>query len=132
MWYPSSHGRPTLLAAIDTSGSMSGAELSEIAAHLRVLHGLARITVVECDARIQRVYPFEGRLDSVAGRGGTDFRPVFEPAFLADHDPDGIIYFSDGWGPYPEDEPRVRTLWVLTKPWQFDCPWGDKAELKWD
>jgi len=70
MWYPSSHGRPTLLAAIDTSGSMSGAELSEIAAHLRVLHGLARITVVECDARIQRVYPFEGRLDSVAGRGG--------------------------------------------------------------
>ena len=131
MWYPSNSGRPTLLAAIDTSGSMSATELSEIAAHLRVLHGLAKITIAECDAHIQRVYRFEGRLDSVAGGGGTDFRPIFEPAFLVDHEPDGVIYFSDGWGPYPQDEPRMRTLWVLTKPWQFDCPWGDKAELRW-
>ena len=131
VWYPSSTGRPTLLVAIDTSGSMSAAELSEIAAHLRVLHGLAKITIAECDSRIQRVYPFGGRLASVMGGGGTDFRPIFEPTVLAEHDPDGVLYFSDGWGPYPEDEARIRTLWILTKPWEFDCPWGDKAELRW-
>jgi len=130
-WYPGDHGQPKLLVAIDTSGSMSTAELTEIAAHLRMLRGLARITVAECDARIQRVYRFERGIDSVKGRGGTDFRPVFEPRFLEEHDPDGVIYFSDGWGPYPEDEPAVETLWVLTDPGQFDCPWGDRAVLRW-
>ena len=131
MWYPAPGNRPHLLAAIDTSGSMGEVELAEIAAQLRLLHGLTRITVVECDVRIQRVYPFTGRIDSIAGRGGTDFRPVFHPRFLAEHEPDGVIYFSDGWGHYPDEDPGVRTLWVLTEPGEFACPWGHRAVLRW-
>ena len=61
------------------------------------------------------------------GRGGTDLRPVFAPDFLAAHQPDGIIYFTDGFGPYPVETPRTKTLWVLSKPSEFTCPWGEKA-----
>src|SRR3712207_8113548 len=54
-------------------------------------------------------------LRDVAGRGGTDLRPVFEAEFLAEHRPDGVIYFTDGQGPYPQEDPGVKALWVLTK-----------------
>jgi hypothetical protein len=122
-------GKPNLLVAIDTSGSMSTEELAEIARQLRPLSDLVRITVAECDVVIQRVYPFEGSIKDVAGRGGTDLRPVFAPEFLGEHRPDGVIYFTDGEGPYLPADPGVKTLWVLSKPWQFACPWGQKAHL---
>ena len=131
IWHPSHPGRPSLLAAVDTSASMGSDELAEIAAQLHILGGLTRITVVEFDAVIQRVYPFSGHLDSVAGGGGTDYRPLFDPDLLAEHHPDGIVVFSDGWGRWPDDDPRVPTLWALTNPGVFDCPWGAKAALDW-
>jgi predicted metal-dependent peptidase len=52
---------------------------------------------------------------------------VFEWDFLRSMRADGVIYFTDGAGPYPLEDPRIRTLWVLSKPWEFRCPWGVKA-----
>lgn len=131
--------KPNLLVAIDTSASVSYEELLEIARHLQLLHALAAITIVECDVVIQRVYPFQGKLNAVQGRGGTDLRPVFADEMLRQYRPDGIVYFTDGYGPYPEEAPAVPTLWVLTvDPEQhpFDCPWGEKAHFllpeEWD
>jgi predicted metal-dependent peptidase len=119
-----------LMVVVDTSGSMSTRELNEIAGELRRLGRLARFTVAECDTIVHRVYPFAGSFQEAAGRGGTDLRPVFEPAFLAEHRPDGVVYFTDGEGPYPPRPPGVPTLWVLTKDWPFRCPWGQKALLR--
>lgn len=119
-----------LLVVVDTSGSMSTRELTEIAGELRRLGRLARFTVVECDAAVHRVYPFTGSFPEAAGRGGTDLRPVFAPEFLAEHRPDGVVYFTDGDGPYPLQPPGVPTLWVLTKDWPFSCPWGQHAVLR--
>jgi predicted metal-dependent peptidase len=129
VYYPRQVKPPKLLVALDTSGSMSAEELDEIARHLGPLSDLVDMTVVECDVVIHRVYAFEGVLREVAGRGGTDLRPVFAAEFLAKHRPDGVIYFTDGEGPYPEEDPGVKTLWVLTKPWEFGCAWGEKAHL---
>lgn len=120
---------PPVIAAIDTSSSMSPGELARIARQLTPLSRLVEVTIVECDSKIQRIYPFKGEVKSVTGRGGTDLRPVFSPAFLQKHRPDGIIYFTDGEGPYPPEDPGVKTLWVLTKPAPFGCPWGTKALL---
>jgi Uncharacterized protein conserved in bacteria len=119
----------SLVVAIDTSGSMSAEELAEIGRHLRLLSDGLRITVVECDWVIQRVYHFRDQLLDVAGRGGTDLRPVFEPSFLRPLRAEGVIYFTDGAGPYPARDPGVRTLWVLPKPSEFACTWGTKAWL---
>jgi len=126
---PERREKSSLLIAIDTSASMSSDELAKIARHLNVLSDLVRMTIAECDVRIQRVYRFRGTIDRIAGRGRTDLRPVFEPQFLRDHRPDGFIYFTDGLGPYPESDPGVKTLWVLVNPVEFGCPCGQRALL---
>ena len=124
--------RPSLVVAIDTSLSMSERELAEVARQLVPLSEHARLVIVECDAAIARVYPFRGAIESVKGRGGTDLRPVFAPRFLAAHRADGVVYFTDGDGPLPDAPPAIPVLWVLTKPHDFACPWGDRARLTRD
>jgi predicted metal-dependent peptidase len=123
---------PRLLVVVDTSGSMQAPDLALIARELEALADQAQFTIVECDAAIQRVYPFEGKIESFQGRGGTDLRPPFEPAFLADHGPvDGVVYFTDGCGPYSEEAPSVPTLWALTNPdLSFACPWGRQVLMR--
>jgi predicted metal-dependent peptidase len=128
-WSPRAIERPKLLVAIDTSMSMSSKELEEIGKQLAILGDQAEIVVAECDVEITRVYRFAGALWEVEGRGGTDLRPVFEPAFLETIHPDGIVYFTDGMGPAPKTPPKVPALWVLTKPFAFECQWGERAYL---
>jgi predicted metal-dependent peptidase len=121
--------RPTLLIAIDTSLSMDEDDLAEVARQLVPMNEHARLWVVECDTEITRSYPFSGALRDVKGRGGTDLRPVFEPAFLRAHSVDGVVYFTDGKGPTPEHSPHVPVLFVLTRPDVFQCPWGRRVAL---
>jgi predicted metal-dependent peptidase len=108
---------------------MTAPELREVAAQLNILQELAHITIVECDVDITRMYPFAGSIPSISGRGGTDLRPVFSKECLGRAKPDGVIYFTDGDGPFPETHPGIKTLWVLTKPFDFKCPWGERAHL---
>ena len=129
-WAPRRTENPRLLVAIDTSLSMTKYELEEIARQLVLLGERAQITIAECDVSVARVYPFEGRIENVVGRGGTDLRPVFADALLGAHDVDGVVYFTDGDGPYAPEPPSIPTLWVLTKPQAFRCPWGEKARLR--
>ncbi|MGK4003895.1 VWA-like domain-containing protein [Sorangium sp. So ce1036] len=122
--------KPSLLVAIDTSMSMRRDELEEIARQLQAMSEVASITVAECDTEIGRVYPWSGRLGDVAGRGGTDLRPVFAPEFLSARRVAGVVYFTDGAGPTPPAPPPVPVLWILTKPLEFACPWGQRAWLE--
>jgi hypothetical protein len=122
--------RPHVLVAIDTSLSMTAAELAEIARQLGRMAEHARLTIAECDTEIARVYPFTGTLSEVAGRGGTDLRPAFAPAFLGAQKVEGVVYFTDGEGPHPLEAPPVPVLWVLTKAGRFPCPWGEQARLE--
>jgi predicted metal-dependent peptidase len=120
-----------LLVAIDTSSSMDAKTLSEIARQIRMMTTAARFTIAECDVIVHRIYPFTGRLPAVMGRGGTDFRPVFEPDILRRYAKDGVVYFTDGYGKWPDCDPGVRTLWVLTDgdARDFGCPWGARVAL---
>lgn len=127
---PRTLDRPSLLVAVDTSMSMRPDELAEIARQLEAMRDLARITVAECDTEVTRVYPFAGHIAEVAGRGGTDLRPVFAPDFLGARKVSGVVYFTDGLGPAPEEPPPVPVLWVLTKPFEFACRWGERAWLE--
>ncbi|MDB4943971.1 MAG: hypothetical protein JWP97_3505 [Labilithrix sp.] len=129
-WAPRRTENPRVLVAIDTSLSMTKYELEEIARQLNVLGEHAVIIVAECDVSVARVYPFDGRIENVVGRGGTDLRPVFAPGLLGTHDVDGVIYFTDGDGPFDPEPPQVPVLWVLTKPQAFRCPWGERARLR--
>lgn len=114
-----------LAVALDTSGSIRDDDLASFFAEV---HGLwragAEVIVFECDASVQRVYPYRGKLPtSVAGRGGTAFDPVFA-RLRADHHPwDGCLYLTDGQGPVPAIAPPCPLLWVLT-------PDGETAQLR--
>jgi len=124
-----------ILAAIDTSGSMSSATLDAIAAELRVMARSYDVSVVEFDFTIQRRYRLGGLhsagagaiagssdpLAAMQGRGGTNFFPVFEPdtlAWAADGGAlSGIVVFTDGFGPAPESPPSGippnHVIWIL-------------------
>lgn len=111
-------------AVVDTSGSIDGATLASISAILNRLADTAEWTVVECDAAIQREYPFSGTLDMAKGRGGTDFRPPLESAFLENRQTELVVYFTDGLGPAPRQQPQVDVIWALTKNGRPPAPWG--------
>jgi predicted metal-dependent peptidase len=121
--------RPRLLVALDTSMSITDEELAEVARQLRVVAEHVDLVVAEIDTEIAHVGPFDGLLSRVHGRGGTDLRPAFDPAFLGAHDVCGVVYFTDGQGPFPDHPPPVPTLWVLSKDEPFLCPWGTRAYL---
>jgi predicted metal-dependent peptidase len=120
---------PAVLTAIDTSGSIDSEVLAAIAQQVGRLAQVARVTVAECDAAVQRVYRYRSTLDTVAGGGGTDLRPVFDPAFIARQRPDAIVYFTDGNGALPARPPPLPTFWVLTERNAFACPWGRRLWL---
>lgn len=121
-------GPEHLVVAMDTSGSVSrdlaAAFLAEVDA-IRAT-GECRLTLLYCDTRIAKVVVFEpwdeafvdmGRM-SVYGRGGTDFSPPFtwvgRQLEAGEAAPDALIYLTDGFGPFPSDEPLFPVLWVLS------------------
>lgn len=122
--------RPRLQVVLDTSASITAQLLDDIAAELRHLARHAEIAIVECDDEVQRVYPFRGELSAVRGRGGTDLTPPFAPELLRRHARDGLVYFTDGCGPWPSTTPPVRVLWVLTEGAPgFGCPFGRQVRM---
>ena len=121
-------GRPGILAVIDTSASLTSELLGQISGELGRLAADYRVTVVECDDEIQGVYSYRP-IHSVEGRGGTDLRPPFEPAFLQRYCPDLIVYFTDGAGPSPEKPPRQPVVWCLTPDGERPAEWGSVVQM---
>ena len=109
-----------IVVAIDTSGSMSDEMIAQVLNEIFAILAKRKhdITVIECDARVQRVYKARTPSDiktKMRGRGGTCFTPVIEHINNDRYYRDALlIYFTDGYG---EDEiPRPRTyrnLWVV-------------------
>jgi len=104
-----------LLVAVDTSGSVSDAEVQRFFSEIYQIwrHG-AEVMVVECDTAIKRQYLYRGHApDFVMGRGGTDFNAPLDFANKHFH-PDGIVYFTDGYAPVPRVESRYPVMWLVT------------------
>ena len=67
----------------------------------------------------------------VTGGGGTDFRPVF--SYIEEHselDPNLLIFFTDGYGDYPERPPPYPVMWLLTSDGRCDVEWGQQVKFK--
>jgi predicted metal-dependent peptidase len=116
----------TGVVAVDSSGSVSDTELAEFISEMTSIFTLAKpkkLYVVWCDAAIDRVDEFEDpeelvnmvRATGVGGRGGTSFVPPFQ--WLRDEhiDPDFMIYMTDGFGPFPEEDmlPYCGCIWLI-------------------
>lgn len=108
-----------IVVAIDTSGSIGQKELNEFGNEIKgIVDELnpERVRVIYCDSQIAHIDVFErhDELEFAAhGGGGTDFRPPFE--YLADQciEPRCFVYLTDGYGPFPEEDPPFPTLWCI-------------------
>lgn len=121
--------KPNVLAVIDTSGSMSEDMLSQISAELGRIARLARVVVIECDAKIQREYEYPEPLRTVRGRGGTDLRPPLQSDVIRRWKPSIVLVFTDGMGPAPDAAPIVPVIWCLTPNGSKPATWGDVIQL---
>ena len=115
--YPDNPGlkikyRNSVLVAIDTSGSVSDAEVKEF---LNEIHHInktgSHVDIIQCDTRIQSVEPFDPKKDfKVHGRGGTSFQPVIDYYNENRRKYTTLIYLTDGEAAAPNNCPK-RTLW---------------------
>ncbi len=109
-----------IVVAVDTSGSMDDGQISAIFNEIFAILAKRKyeITIIECDAKVQRVYrlskPEKIGL-SVKGRGGTAFTPAIEYVNNDRRFRDALlIYFTDGYGESSIPRPRTyRNLWVV-------------------
>ena len=109
-----------IVVAIDTSGSMDDHMISSVFSEIFAILAKRKyeITVIECDARVQKVYRARNISEiekKVAGRGGTCFTPVIEYINNDRYFRDALlIYFTDGYGESEIPKPKTyRNLWVV-------------------
>lgn len=107
---------PRVCVVIDTSGSVSDAELGsallEVAAISRAVGGRRDlVTVVPCDAAARIAHPLcrAGGIPLLGG-GGTDLRTGFARALRSPARPDVIVVLTDGQTPWPSTRPPCRTV----------------------
>lgn len=102
-----------ILVGVDTSGSVSNSELKEFMNELVHMHKTGhKITVAQCDTRLNSVEEFNPRKDwEIKGRGGTSFQPVIDHFNERKGKYTALIYLTDGEAYTPENCPH-NTLWV--------------------
>ena len=121
--------------AIDTSGSTSGELVQKfvqktynILKSTESFFSKVNIHIIQCDADIQEDKKITCQEDfdeylktmKLRGFGGTDFRPVFEyvETLRKNHEFTnlrGLIYFTDGYGAFPEKMPDYDTAFVFVE-----------------
>lgn len=107
---------PRVCVVIDTSGSVSDAELGsallEVAAIARAVGGRRDlVTVVPCDAAAGIAHSLCRAEDiPLLGGGGTDLRTGFAKALRTQPGPDAVVVLTDGQTDWPESQPPCRTV----------------------
>lgn len=122
-----------IVVAIDTSGSVDTDLLATFFGHFQsIMESFPsfEIDLIECDAKIQEhriFYPGDVIEYKAVGGGGTDFRPLFDYVEENLSDSQIIIYFTDGFGTFPNHAPNCDILWVM--PEAINVPFGEVLEI---
>lgn len=122
---------------IDTSGSIGKKELSEFLAEVSgILEDCKpeKAIVIYCDADINHVDEFTVEdlpiKPVMYGGGGTDFRPPFEYLEKNGITPECLIYLTDLYGAFPQQEPHYPVVWARTT--KVGVPFGTTIDLDFD
>jgi predicted metal-dependent peptidase len=125
-----------VVVALDTSGSIKDEELKEFLSEVDALKGQVRaeVTLHACDDALCPNGPWRFAQwepvtlpEGVSGKGGTDFRPVFEWIDRERLNPDLLIYFTDAQGRFPEREPPYPVVWLVKG--KEGVPFGVRIQL---
>lgn len=119
--------------AIDTSGSVQGEIVRDfvnatfdILKSTESFHSKVHVRILQCDTEVRSEDVITsldelrdwGRSMKLLGGGGTDFRPVFRHVDALIEAGEfsnmvGLVYFTDGWGEYPDYMPAYRTAFAF-------------------
>lgn len=130
---------PKVACILDTSGSMTGkdltAALSEIRSVLQTVN--CHVTFCACDAAVhslKRVRQLKDLIPLVKGGGGTDMRPAFEEVSKSRPRPDVVIVLTDGClgDGVPKKIPTgLKVIWALIGENSMQpCDWGEHIMIK--
>ena len=141
--------------AIDTSGSTSGELVQKfvqktynVLKSTESFFSKINLHILQCDADIQEDVKITSQEEfdtyiktmTIKGLGGTDFRPVF--AYVDElrrgkefQNLKGLIYFTDGYGDFPEKKPDYDAAFVFVED-EYNNPdvppWAIKLVLQRD
>ena len=141
--------------AIDTSGSTSGELVQKfvqktynILKSTESFFSKINLHIIQCDAEIQETVKITNQDEfdeylknmKIHGLGGTDFRPVFSYVDKLIQDKEfsnlkGLIYFTDGYGEFPQKKPDYETAFVFIEDNYNNPdvpPWAIKLVLQKD
>jgi len=114
--------------AQDTSGSVDNDDVEQFFGeidHIWAVLKPERVLLAQCDCEVSewRTYEAGEKIEHKrTSSGGTDFRPVFERIEAEGMSPAFLVYFTDGYGTFPDREPSYPVLWVMTT--DVQPPWG--------
>ncbi len=121
--------------AIDTSGSVSGATVQafvqktyNILCSENSFFKKVNIYIIQCDTEVREAVKITCRKEferylknmELRGLGGTDFKPVFDyvNGLIAEKEFNnlkGLIYFTDGFGEFPQKKPPYETAFIFMR-----------------
>ena len=125
-----------VVVAIDTSGSITQAELESFAAEVSEIFNQhpATVHLLHCDLKVtsSSIYDRGNLPDKIVpkGGGGTDYRPVFQYIETHTESPSCLIYLTDHECiSYPAEEPPYPVLWVKTGDSDRKPPFGETVAM---
>lgn len=141
------HGKPPILAsmvahepgdvviAIDTSGSIGGAELHRfISETMAIIEHVGRpVKVLYSDAGIcseVTTQDYAALVKSAKGGGGTSFIPVFDYVEKMKKKPVAVVYHTDLYGSFPAKSPKgVPVIWCVPHRDPCNVPFGKRVNV---
>ena len=128
-----SGNKAKIVIAIDSSGSIDGKSLSLFLAEVESIMNTYEnfeIDLLVADAKVHEhhiLYPGDELSYTLKGGGGTNFENTFIYIEENIDDVTILLYFTDGFGKFPENEGSFETVWILTD--NIEVPFGSKIEL---
>lgn len=125
-----------VVVALDTSGSIKDEELREFLTEVDALKGQVRAEVIlhACDDKLCPHGPWRFAQweaitlpEGISGKGGTDFRPIFDWIERERLNPDLLVYFTDAEGQFPQREPHYPVVWLVKG--KAPVPFGARIQL---
>jgi predicted metal-dependent peptidase len=124
-----------IAVGVDTSGSISEKDIQCFLGEVRGIMSVAQsynIHIIGCDAAAnEENYHLVTECDptlpkGLGGGGGTDFRPVFDLVEKKGIRPAVLVYFTDGYGTFPEKPPAYDVIWCVVPGGvgAEQIPWG--------
>ena len=116
-----SGSKAKIVIAIDSSGSIDGSLLSRFLSEVESIMNTFtnfQIDLLIADAKVLEhhiLYAGDELSYNIKGGGGTNFENTFIYIDENIDDVNLLLYFTDGFGKFPQDEENFDTVWILTK-----------------